>query len=103
MIVSISDSENYHLYILNIAKHFQYNQSFSAYDFYSVLEDSVFFHLSKNFIHVISGNDLTATVNFQNNAQVQINAWFKLTPGTKHTVYNLLHCFLYFKRTPGSI
>ena len=43
------------------------------------------------------------TVNFQNNAQVQINAWFKLTPGTKHTVYNLLHCFLYFKRTPGSI
>ena len=29
------------------------------------------------------------TVNFQNNAQVQINAWFKLTPGTKHTVYNL--------------
>ena len=44
-----------------------------------------------------------STVNFQNNAQVQINAWFKLTPGTKHTVYNLLHCFLYFKRTPGSI
>ena len=43
------------------------------------------------------------TVNFQNNAQVQINAWFKLTPGTKHTVYNLLHCFLYFKRTPGAI
>ena len=33
------------------------------------------------------------TVNFQNNAQVQINAWFKLTPGTKHTVYNLQHCF----------
>ena len=29
------------------------------------------------------------TVNFQNNAQVQINAWFKLMPGTKHTVYNL--------------
>ena len=29
------------------------------------------------------------TVNFQNNTQVQINAWFKLTPGTKHTVYNL--------------
>ena len=27
--------------------------------------------------------------NFQNNAQVQINAWFELTPGTKHTVYNL--------------
>ena len=29
------------------------------------------------------------TVNFQNHAQVQINAWFILTPGTKHTVYNL--------------
>ena len=29
------------------------------------------------------------TVNFQSKAQVQINAWFKLTPGTKHTVYNL--------------
>ena len=31
----------------------------------------------------------TITINFQNNAQVQINTWFKLTPGTKHTVYNL--------------
>ena len=30
------------------------------------------------------------TVNFQNNAQVQINAWFKLTPGTKHTVFCIL-------------
>ena len=29
------------------------------------------------------------TVNFQNNAQVQIYAWFKLKPGTKHNVYNL--------------
>ena len=33
-------------------------------------------------------NKIPDTVNFQNNAQVQINAWFKLTPGTKHTVYN---------------
>ena len=30
-----------------------------------------------------------STVNFQNNTQIQINALFKLTPGTKHTVYNL--------------
>ena len=35
------------------------------------------------------GPFLLNTVNFQNNAQVQINAWIKLTPGTKHTVYSL--------------
>ena len=37
---------------------------------------------------------LANTVNFQNNAQVQINAWFKLTPGTKHmfTIYNTVFC-----------
>ena len=36
----------------------------------------------------------TPTVNFQNNAPIQINAWFKLTPGTKNTVYNLYTVFV---------
>ena len=39
--------------------------------------------------YVVKILNFKTTVNFQNNAQVQINAWFKLTPGTKHTVYNL--------------
>ena len=43
------------------------------------------------------------TVNFQNNAQVQINAWFKLTPSTKEHCLQFITLFLYFKRTPGSI
>ena len=43
------------------------------------------------------------TVNFQNNAQVQINAWFKLTPGYQAHCLQFTTLFLYFKRTPGSI
>ena len=43
------------------------------------------------------------TVNFQNNAQVQINAWFKLTPGYQAHCLQFMTLFLYFKRTPGSI
>ena len=34
-------------------------------------------------------SEIGVTINFQNNAQVQINTWFKLIPGTKHSVYNL--------------
>ena len=41
------------------------------------------------------------TVNFQNNAQVQINAWFKLTPGYQAHCLQFMTLFLYFKRTPG--
>ena len=40
---------------------------------------------------------LSITINFQNNAQVQVNAWFKLTPGTKYTGFNLQHCFCILK------
>ena len=43
------------------------------------------------------------TVNFQNNAQVQINAWFKLTPGYQAHCLQFMTLFLYFKRTPRSI
>ena len=43
------------------------------------------------------------TVNFQNNVQVQINAWFKLTPGYQAHCLQFMTLFLYFKRTPRSI
>ena len=46
-------------------------------------------HLASVFLQYLLHEVTRSTVNFQNNAQVQINAWFKLTPGTKQTVYNL--------------
>ena len=45
----------------------------------------------------------SSTVFFQNNAQVQINAWFKLTSGYQAHCLQFMTLFLYFKRTPGSI
>ena len=49
----------------------------------------------------------TTTVNFQNNAQVQINAWFKLTPGYQAHCLQFITLFFVFQKnawfnlTPG--
>ena len=66
----------------------------------------VFFDVWHHFKHIwkvisLVNVDRFSTINFQNNAQVQTNAWFKLTPGTKHTVYNLFQKKAWFNLMPG--